>query len=293
MFIGGAGIGIGHDNIRSQAFTIYGDHARGAPVLQRDLGDVLVQPNLSALILDHANHGIGHRLHTAHGIMDAEFLFEVADKYIHAGDAGRIATDEQRVKRQRHAQTFVLHTARGVAIDRPIRTQTHETGEFLHKIHELVHRASTEALEAELIALFTIGQELAIPGKIVRRQARDLCLHGGFVLLHAQDRAVAPADLVIRIDGPQIDVGLKITATFSPELLKDLRDSHDGRAKIEPMPVLSNRRATPPGAVQPIKDRDAVSFCAKTHRGGQAAQTGANDNRAGGIRGGHQGRSLP
>ena len=198
----------------------------------------------------------------------------------------RVAPDEKRVERQRHAQARVTDAGGGMAIDGPVGAQLHEARQLADQIHQLVHRAAAQPLEAELVARLAVLEELLVARHVARAEAADLVDHRLFILPDGKDRAVAPADLVIGIDRAQIDIGGKVAAAFGPELLEHLRHGHDGRAKVEAVAVLRDRRSAPARPVEPVQQRHPVALGAQPHRGGQPAKPRPDHDRAGGAGGG-------
>ena len=99
---------IADHNPRTQ--VIPPDPDTGYPaVLGRDL--VHRHPELHATSLgsDYSDHGIGNGLNAAHGIMNPELFFEMADEGVDRGHASGVAADEQGVEAERHAQSRVTH----------------------------------------------------------------------------------------------------------------------------------------------------------------------------------------
>jgi hypothetical protein len=183
---------------------------------RQDLIDLNALQHGAALILDHADHGIGHRLHPAHRVVDAEFLLQVADEDVHRRHVRRVAPDEERVETQRHAQARVADAGPGMAIDGAVGAQPDEARDLADKVHQLVHRAAAQSLEPEDVAFLAVLEEPAVAGLVLREQAPHLGDHRVFVLAHAEGGAVAPADFVIGIDGAQIDILVEIAPAFLP-----------------------------------------------------------------------------
>ncbi len=103
-----SGIRVGHHDIRRDRLSAGQLNAGGRTVLDQDLVNLGPLPHNTALIGNDAGHALGNRLDPTHGIMHPEFLFEMADKDIHGSHVERVAPDEQRMKRKRHAQPLVL-----------------------------------------------------------------------------------------------------------------------------------------------------------------------------------------
>ena len=92
--------------------------------------------------------------HAAHRVMHPEFPFEVRDQDIHRGHMRRVAPDEKRVERQRHAQARVTRTAGGgMAIaDRSARQLPRSQAARGSDSIACFIRAGAQPLEPELVS---------------------------------------------------------------------------------------------------------------------------------------------
>lgn len=241
-----ARIGVGDHNLgRHLAAIGQADTARPALGHQHLVG-LGPQHNASALICNHPRHRIRDGLHAAHGIMHAERLFEMVHQDIHRGHVERIAADEQRMERQRKAQTLILHPPCRMGIDRPVRPVQNELRQGLCQIEEAVHRAPPHILVAEVIARLAVLQEPVIPGQIARRNARHFRPHRVSVLAGGEMRPVRPEDAIEGQHRAQVDIRVEIAPAVGPEVAQPLRNGHDGGAEVKAVAALADGRSAPP-----------------------------------------------
>ena len=273
-----SGIGIGDDDggaqnlARGQADTL-----RGA-VADEDLVHLGTESDQAALPFDDAHHGVGDRLHAADGVVDAVFLLEMRDERVHRRHVHRVAADEERVKRQSHAQAFVLHPRAGVAEDRAVGAEKRELGDDLERVPEPVHRLGHHAFVADDVAALGIPKEPLVALDVAGREAADLVDHALGVAGRGEVRAVGPADRVERVHRAEVDVGVEVASAGGPEFLEDRRRCDDGGSEVEAVAAVFERRAAAAGAVQPVEHGHAIALGAEAHGGGKAAQPGADDD---------------
>ena len=194
-------------------------HPGDRAIAHDDLVDVLAEADGAALILDDPRHRRGDRADAAHGVVHAEGAFEVRDQDVDRGDVERVAADEERVERQRHAQPRVAHAARDVGVDRAVGAQAREGRQHPDEVGEPVHRPAAEVLEAEAVAHGAFGEEPVVAGEIAGREAGDLGAHGVGVGAGAEGRAVGEADLVEGVERAEVDVVVEAAAAGGPELV--------------------------------------------------------------------------
>ena len=216
--IGVACVRVRHHQIGSKHLTICQAHPRGAAVLKQDLIHLGIQPQGPALRSDHPRHGQGNRPHPAHRIVNPEFLLEVANEDIHRRHMERIAANEQRMERQRKAQTLILNTGGGMGVNRLVSAQQGKGRQHLDEISQTVHRPAAQIFKAEPIAPFAVIQELVIARQIPRREPRHFSAHRLGRLAGGKGRPILPANLVKRIQRPQIDIAVKIAPAGRPQL---------------------------------------------------------------------------
>ena len=284
--IGVAGICIAHHQGRRQDGAIRQPHARRGAVRQQDLVRLAPQPHRAALRLDHADHRVGDRLHAAHGVVHAELLLQMPHEGVDRRHVPGIATDEERVERQRHAQPRVLHPRLGQSQDRPVRPQPRKCRQHLQRVPQAMHRLGDHALEPDDIAGVGVTQELPVSGDIAGRQPRHLGQHRIGVLPRGESRPVRPAHLVEGIERAQVHLGVEVPPAGGPERAVDLRHRDDRRPQVEPVPALRHRGSAPARPVQPVDHRDPVSLGAQSHRRCQTPQPGADDDGCVGTGGG-------
>ena len=216
VVIGKPGIGIRHDDVGSQNISRRQLDATGAAVLDENLVNLGLHPERAALFADNLGHVFGNRSNAAHGVMHSEFLFEMRHENVHRRHIERIAADEQRMKRQCHAQPLIFYASGRMGIDRPVCPQHRKARQDANQITQLVHRPATQILESEPVPFFAVAQELVVSGDVPRRQSTHLFAHGLCVLARGEFRSVRPTDFVERIKRAQIDLFMEIPATDSP-----------------------------------------------------------------------------
>ena len=197
--------------------------------------------------------------------MNAEFLLEVADEDIHRRHMERVAANEQRMERQRKAQTFVLHAAGGMGIDRLVGAQQGKGRQNLDQIGQAVHRSSAQIFKAEPIAPFAVVQELVIARQIPRREPRHLGPHCLGRLARGEAGPVLPTNLIKRIERPQIDIAVKIAPAGRPQFPQSLWHRHNRRPQIKAVPTLGNGTAATTRHIQPVDHRHLITLGSKPH----------------------------
>jgi len=276
--VGVAGIGVRDDDVRRQGLARCEADARGAALLDEDLVGLGFEANAPPLPFHDVRHGVGDGRDPADGVMHSEFLLEMRHEGVHRRDVHRVAADEERVERQRHAEALVLHPGAGEPENRPVGAQAGELGEDLRGAPEPVHRLCDHALEADDVAAIRILEKPQIAVDIPRREAADLLDHRVGRAARGEMRAVGPADLVERVERTQVDIGVEVAPARGPELAEDLGDGDDRRPEVEPVTAGVNRGASAAGRVEPVEDRDGVALGAEAHGGGETAEAGADDD---------------
>ena len=104
-----SGVGVRDDDIGADLLTALQRHACRAAIFHRDLINRFAQQNAPTLIAHDIRHSLGNRSNTAHGVVDAIGLLQIADQDVNRRDVEWITADEERVKGQGHTQAFILY----------------------------------------------------------------------------------------------------------------------------------------------------------------------------------------
>ena len=108
-----ARVGIAHNQWGGQPLTGFQLNRVRFARVQRNLADLFAQQDLPALRADDLGHRISNLLHAALCVMDAKIRLQMADQRVHRRHMHRIATDKERMERQRHLQPRVFHPCLG------------------------------------------------------------------------------------------------------------------------------------------------------------------------------------
>ncbi len=195
------------------------------------------------------------------------------------GDVERIAADEQGMERQRHAQPLVAHPHGGMGMHRPVGAKPREGRQHLHQFLQPIHRPPAEVFVPQPISPLAVHEEPVVSRQVARRQPLHLRAHRGGVLPGGEPRSVGKADLVERVERPQVHIRVEVAAAIGPKRPEHLRHRHDRRAEIEAVAAHADRAGPAPRHVQPVDHRDPVSLGAKPHRRRQPAETRPDHER--------------
>ena len=109
-------IGVGGDRIGIEAPTVTRDHRLRPPFGQLDARHLGVQLQLAAEVFEQLDHALHQRSGAAAWKPDAALPFQRMDQCVDRRGFKGVATDQQRMKRQRLPQPVVLHELRNHAV---------------------------------------------------------------------------------------------------------------------------------------------------------------------------------
>ena len=281
MPIGPRGVRVGHDNIRAQDLTGGQTQPTHPALLHKDLLNLGIAAQGDALGFHQADHGLNQGARATHGGVHAVMLFQVRDQRVNGGHRVGIAADQQRVKTQHGAQARVLDVA---------GHQRMQTAQPLHAQHfgdHLEHIAQPgEGHFAELLITQAISQGAALKKflialNVTRRQARHLGAHKLRVARVIEGLAIVEAQAKERLHGAQIDIVGKAPAAQRPQLFEEEGGGDNGRTGIEGEPVLAEHVGAPARGVEFFDNGNPIPLHRQANRGGQTAQSTADDQRRG------------
>ncbi len=278
--------GIGLVNARSRS------HAHGAPALEENLLDLVVERDRGTQVLGGPRHHRGDCPAAAQRMKDAVLVLEEREDREEARAIERRHPQVFRLERHRQPDPRVVEIAAELAVE---REPGPEQGKDLQELgREQVAPAQEGRFEdaPELVHLDPIvGQEPRKLAGVAGRERGDRLFHPGDVGRGLELASAAEDEMILRIEPDHRHLGVQISADGGEDRFEHPGIEEEGRPQVKAEAILADRRGPPADPRLALQHGHLVTGPGQQHGAGQAAGARTDDDNP--FRSGHGGGQTP
>jgi len=270
-------IGVGDHDLGAENFAGAEADAGGGTVFNEKFLDRRIEAELAAEILEQFDEGLDEGAGSAHGEVHPPFAFEIVDHGVNGGGLKGIPADEERMEGKHLAQALVFDVTAGHLPDRAIRAKAHQVGGDAEHIGKMGEGLVGQFDEGALKDGVGFPDKFPVALEIAGGEAANLLLHFGLVAGVFKGDAVMPGDAIEGFAGDDAEVVGRFFARKGEKFVEEKGGGEDGGAGVVGESLIAKDGGTTSGLLQGLQQGDIVSAGLKADGGGEATETGADD----------------